>query len=184
MNRTKNVRDKTLVVGIGSPHGDDQAGWKVIEQLELRRLPGVELRRAAVPHDLIDWIGEHSELHIIDGCANSDRAGHSDGQGHERFSMVGDAHGGVRSLQFKDSKQVASATTTLERPLQLRSVGSHQIDVFAVLKLAACLDLLPESVVVWAIPGEQFSPYTVLTALCERAINGCVEQLSRELEHA
>jgi Ni,Fe-hydrogenase maturation factor len=183
MNRTNNVRDKTLVVGIGSPHGDDQAGWKVIEQLELRRLPGVELRRAAVPHDLIDWIGEHTELHIIDGCATSDRAGHSEGQCHERFAMVGDATGGVRSLQFKDSRRATSFTTSLERPLQLRSVGSHHIDVFAVLELAACLDLLPEAVVVWAIPGEQFSPCAGLTILCERAISSCVEQLSRELDH-
>jgi hydrogenase maturation protease len=184
MNRTKNVRNKTLVVGIGSPHGDDQAGWKVVEQLELRPLPGVEFRRAAVPHDLIDWIGEHMALHIIDGCANSDRAGHSDGQCHERFAMVEDAKGGVLSLQFKDSKPTASGTTTLERPLQLRSVGSHHIDMFAVLELAACLELLPESVVVWAIPGEQFGPGSGLTNLCQRAINSCVEQLSRELEHS
>ena len=37
----------TLVVGMGSPHGDDQAGWKVIElelvKRGLAKLPGGDI---------------------------------------------------------------------------------------------------------------------------------------------
>ena len=45
-----------LVVAIGSPHGDDRAGWTAIELLQSRNLDNVELRQAKVPHDLVNWI--------------------------------------------------------------------------------------------------------------------------------
>ena len=53
-----------VVVGIGSPHGQDVAGWEVIDALErwLRSAGGgqslarVSIQKAVVPHDVLDWL--------------------------------------------------------------------------------------------------------------------------------
>ncbi len=179
-----NQNAKTLVVGIGSSHGDDQAGWKVIEQLELLGLPDVELRQATVPHDLIDWIGEHVALHIIDGCVYSDPASQGRDPSPVRLTMVKDAKDCLKSSEVKSDGQESSFSTNLEPPIKLRSLGTHHIDVFAVLELAACLNRLPKKVIVWAVPGKEFHPCTRLTAHCGQAIDSCVQRLSEELWHA
>lgn len=179
-----NHEARTLVVGVGSPHGDDQAGWKVIEQLERLQLPGIELRQASVPHDIVDWLDEQHALHIIDGWLSNVSVGDSDDLIHQRFEMVEDANDLESSLQFIDSRQRQSATAIHQRPIELRSAGSHQIDVFTVLELAACLKRLPKQVVIWAIPGQRFGPRDAITAGCQNAITSCVEQLSQELDHA
>ena len=179
-----NPNARTLVVGIGSSHGDDQAGWKVIEQLERLQLPGIELRQATVPHDIVDWLSGNIALHIIDGCLSNDVVNHSEDLPHQRFEMVEDAKGQVSSLRFMDSRQRQSATAIDQPPLPLRSAGSHQIDVFTVLELAACLKRLPKHVVLWAIPGKHFGPGNGITTGCKNAIASCVEHLSQELGHA
>ena len=179
-----NQNGRTLVVGIGSPHGDDQAGWKVVEQLERLQLPGVELRQASVPHDLVDWLGEQFALHIIDGWLSNECVGHRDGLTHHRFEVVESASDQESSLQWVDSRQRPSATAIHQRPIELRSAGSHQIDVFTVLELAACLKRLPKHVVLWAVSGQRFGPGNTITSDCENAISSCVEQLSKELGHA
>lgn len=179
-----NQNARTLVVGIGSSHGDDQAGWKVIEQLERLQLPGIELRQATVPHDIVDWLGGKLALHIIDGCLNNDCVNPSNDLTHQRFEMVEDAKDKMSRLQFMDSRQRPSAIAIDQRPIPLRSAGSHQIDVFTVLELATCLKRLPRHVVLWAIPGQHFGPGNAITVGCENAIASCVEHLSRELRHA
>ena len=179
-----NPNARTLVVGIGSSHGDDQAGWKVIEQLERLQLPGIELRQATVPHDIVDWLGGNIALHIIDGCLSNDGLNPSDDLPHQRFEMLADAKGQASRLRFMDSRQQLSATAIDQRPNSLRSAGSHQIDVFTVLELAACLKRLPKHVLLWVIPGQHFGPGNSITVGCENAIASCVEHLSRELSHA
>jgi hydrogenase maturation protease len=56
------------VIGIGSPFGDDRAGWAVIEQLEQRTLPAdVELVTLDRPGpDLINWLERGVKTVLID----------------------------------------------------------------------------------------------------------------------
>ncbi len=175
-------KTETLAVGFGSPHGDDQAGWKVINQLEHLKLPGIKLRQATVPHDFVDWLDEQNSLHLVDGCITNGRD--SDNLNYQRFELVEDANQCDSRLRFTNSSQHPSATAVFERPIQLRSAGSHQIDLFTVLELAACLGRLPKHVVLWAIPGQQFSPGNAVSDSCESAIANCVERLAKELGHA
>ncbi len=63
---------RPLVVGIGSPHGDDQAGWLLIERLSSQVSSQVRLRTASVPHNLIDWSDDCDALYIIDACDDSE----------------------------------------------------------------------------------------------------------------
>ncbi len=174
----------TLVVGLGSPHGDDQAGWKVIERLVELQLRGVELRQATVPHDLIDWLEGQTAMHLIDGCVCNGLASDNHDLTHQRFEVVEVSDAFRKSLRLEGSKQRPSAMATIERPIELRSGGSHQIDAFSVLALAECLNRLPKQVVLWAIPGERFEPGEAITAACANAISSCVSELVEELSHA
>ncbi len=79
---------KVLVAGLGSAHGDDQAGWLVAEQV-LKNVSGtleaseaqdengmsessrhlfqhVVVRRAIIPLDVLDWLEGVSILHVCD----------------------------------------------------------------------------------------------------------------------
>ena len=60
-----------LIVGLGSHHGDDQAGWLVLEQLQARGYPASHLFRLRKPADLLDvfdaeqtWTRRPAHCHI------------------------------------------------------------------------------------------------------------------------
>ena len=67
--------EKILVAGLGSPHGDDQAGWLVAERVgeQFRSHPDVVVRRAIIPLDLLDWLEDVDVLHICDACETTQR---------------------------------------------------------------------------------------------------------------
>ena len=93
MSHTGNI----LVAGLGSAHGDDQAGWLVAEQV-LKKLSGtleaseeqdktlmsessrhlfqhVIVRRAMIPLDVLDWLEGVSILHVCDAFEATQRHG-------------------------------------------------------------------------------------------------------------
>ena len=60
----------TLVVGIGSPYGDDQAGWIIVQQLRnLHNSTHSTIRQAAAPANVLDWLDKVERLIICDACA-------------------------------------------------------------------------------------------------------------------
>lgn len=145
---------KTLVVGIGSPHGDDQAGWRVIESLRTFSELAVDLRIAAVPHDLLDWLAGRDELHIIDSLAGvSEPWAGVCGQ----WRMERDTFG---AIHFRS----ACGCDFLET--QDRIASSHGIALLETLALASTLQLLPDRVHLWVIPGFDYRPQAALSSDC------------------
>lgn len=57
------------VIAIGSDHGDDQAGWRVIELLRHERLPGVDLVALSIPLDLLNHLQGCHALVVLDACS-------------------------------------------------------------------------------------------------------------------
>lgn len=55
----------TLFVGLGSPYGDDQVGWRVAEELG-RRQPDRAVRVARTPSELLDWLDGLDALELCD----------------------------------------------------------------------------------------------------------------------
>lgn len=146
---------RNLVVGIGSAHGDDQAGWQVIDILAARKLTSARLRKAAVPHDLIDWIDDCHALHIVDAC---------------------DSQQALLRCPLLDG-QFSIATRT-------RSRSSHQFGIADVLHLAQSLQLLPEHVVLWAIPAGVFLPDREISDCCARQVVGCADRIQEDLSNS
>lgn len=56
---------RILLVGLGSPHGDDQIGWRVAEELR-RRQSEREARVAPTPAALLDWLDGLDCLELCD----------------------------------------------------------------------------------------------------------------------
>ena len=145
-----------LVVGIGSAHGDDRAGWQLIDALISRKQhSSVELRKASVPHDMIDWMDTCHWLHIVDAC--------------ESESVV----------QRLDCSQGQVAIENMTR-----SGGSHQIGVGNILELAESLGRLPQHVTLWAIPATQFQANKEISKSCSSEVERCANLIQGELDHA
>ena len=129
----------TLLVGIGSSHGDDQIGWRIAYELQNLCLPNdsVVIRKAAVPLDMIDWLDGVKTLHLCDAC--SDRG--SPGTLHS----------------WKHDNACRSALETL------RASSSHDFGLPTVLQLAVTLGRIPNRVFIHAVTGQRFEPGETLS---------------------
>lgn len=139
-----NTRDKTLIVGVGSAHGDDQAGWLVADELA-RRIADrnfISVRKASVPLDFLDWLEHVNVLHLID--AFQDSGGEKDVR---RFRWLN----GQLICHSRDAREDSGLNPPAAR-------SSHGFSVPDVLRLAEQTGMLPEMTVVWAIPGSNFQP--------------------------
>ena len=56
------------MIGIGSPHGDDQLGWRLAEELARSGRSGVLARAVSTPIDLLDHLDGCDALIVIDAC--------------------------------------------------------------------------------------------------------------------
>ena len=56
------------ILAVGSPHGDDQAGWRALDLLRLENLPGVEMTALSTPLDLLDHLQGCRALVLLDAC--------------------------------------------------------------------------------------------------------------------
>ena len=120
-------KTKILVVGVGSPHGDDQVGWRVVEAIESRNLgEATRLRLAGRPIDLLDWLEDVQRLYICDACRG--------------LGVPGD----VRSWRWP-TQEIADLSWS----------GTHDLSLPAVLRLADQLGRLPPQLEVWAVEGQE-----------------------------
>ena len=118
---------RTLVVGVGSPQGDDQAGWLVADRLTAHHTdagspPGWTVRRARIPLDLLDWLDGVDRLVICDAC--------------EALGEPGQLH----CWTWPDPAIAAC-----------RSLTSHDFGLPSVLQMAGALGRLPRQVTIWGI---------------------------------
>ncbi len=125
---------QTLIVGIGSPHGDDQVGWEIAKQIPMKDSDRTCIRLARTPDDLLDWMDGVEQLLICDACQGA--------------SEVGSFH------HWKwPSDQLQS----------IRWSGTHHVSLPAVLALAQQLGRLPATVHIWGVeirntqPGQSVS---------------------------
>ena len=165
-----NTRDKILIVGVGSAHGDDQAGWLVADELT-RQIPDdsfISVRKASVPLDFLDWLENVKVLHLIDAIQES-------GCGEN-----------VRRFRWLNGQLICHSSNAREdsglNPPAARS--SHGFSVPDVLRLAEQTGMLPEMAVVWAIPGSNFQPSARMSEQCQNNICKTATQIMAELSVA
>jgi hypothetical protein len=111
-------------VGIGSPHGDDLAGWLVAAGLRERDLAGWDVHVAASPIDLLDWVRPDRPLWVADAC-------------------LGDGAGSDWQMWRWPCDELRVTW----------GGGTHDFSLPGVLTLAGRLGTLPTEVRLWGIWG-------------------------------
>ena len=130
----------TVVAGVGSPFGDDQAGWRLVEMLE--RCPNVpaQLWKIEDATKLLDALDGCGRLIIVDACRGVCQVG------------------AVTRLKWPDP-----------RISKRHTHSTHGVGVFDVLRLADSLRRLPSEVVIYGIevgdcePGREICPEVLRT---------------------
>jgi Ni,Fe-hydrogenase maturation factor len=172
---------RRLIVGIGSPFADDLAGWLVVDRLRELLPPPISphrtdtspestaqgttpdtiVRRARVPLDVLDWLHDIQQLHLVDAA-------------------TGTVASGVQRISWP-TEQLATATTVPQLALSLRRSAGHDFDITDVLKLAAVTGRLPQEVVLWAVGAWRFDQTDSVSAETRQGVDKCVRQLRQEL---
>lgn len=118
-----------MVAGVGSPHGDDQIGWWIVEML--RRRPDLPARAVTVsePLELVEYAKNCQRLVIIDGC------------------HTGAPAGTVTRLKWPDSR------------IEHRHAHStHSVGIWSALRLAESMGQLPETIEIFGIEVGKCEP--------------------------
>ena len=144
-----------LVVGLGSHHGDDQAGWLVLDRLRELGYPPVQLQRALHPADILDVIDPLQRLVVCDACDGA--------------NPVGSVH-----CWRWPSDQLGT----------LHSRGTHDMEINDVLELAGKLQRCPSSVEFWAVEGLAWLPGSQPTDEVHAAAKHAASAIWREYADA
>ncbi len=147
-----------LIVGIGSPHGDDQIGWMVVEALRPDCDDGIAVHTASVPLDLLDWLDNVHSLHVVDAC------------------VAGKAVGELTRWNWPELIDYNNT----EPPFQ----GTHGFDLVSTLRLAEKLGRLPQQVVVWGIEVGSCDVLKTSEGDIEEFVPSIARQILQELTHA
>jgi hydrogenase maturation protease len=141
------------VLGVGSPHGDDAAGWRLVERL--RQHPGLAAHVNTVePSRLLDHLGDCRRLILVDACRGDQPPG----------TLI--------RLQWPDP---------LLRSQRRRS--SHALGLGDALSLAETLGWLPLQVIFWGVEVSQCDPGEGLTPAVRRALPKLERHVLDELGH-
>lgn len=140
------------MVGIGSPHGDDQLGWCVID--ELSRDPTLQgvCTKVASPWDLVPYLARGGVCIVIDACRS------------------GDAPGTIRCVAVQDLREDS-----------LSSTSSHGGSVADAFRLAEALGYGLSGVQVYAIELEVCGSVTPVSASVRRGIHELAARIRRQL---
>ncbi|MEZ6144307.1 MAG: hydrogenase maturation protease [Planctomycetaceae bacterium] len=149
---------RTLIVGIGSPHGDDRIGWLAIDRLRDEVSPEIVIRQASTPSQLFDWIDGFDRVIVCDACEGVD---------NETLSPI------VHRWEWP--------TTEVEH---VRSSDSHTFGLPAVLELAEKLGKLPECVIIYGMAGKRFDAFTDISPEVNAGLQNLVEMIACELNSA
>ncbi len=122
---------RSLVVGLGSHHGDDQVGWRVAERLAELGDVDCQVKLGRTPSELLTWLHEGvcDRLVLCDAC---------NGAG---------APGSVHRWRWP-SDVLALETCR----------SSHDLSLVEVLALAARLNRLPKYVWIWGVELAAVAP--------------------------
>ena len=189
--------DSCLLVGLGSPHGDDQAGWLVASELQ-RRLAGQPDAIARRSRDYVAVTAPRDEPNAFqqseflnDSGRVKRSAHHAERDGYVLACRLAKSPSDL--LDWLDDVTHLIVCDCCESPTQLgelrlwhwpadrflrtRSSSSHQLGLPDVLDLATNIGRLPPRVEIWAIGGGRFAPETEPSPLVRDACQRLAFQL-------
>lgn len=150
--KTTFQNNRCLVAGIGSPHGDDQAGWLVLDRLSQNENFHFDVRKLSAPIELLDIIEGRECLVCLDAIEGSEPPGTI-----KRYLWPFDA------TWMKCNR------------------STHGMDLVSVLKIAESVGLLPEKVILWTINGIDWTPGAKVNSSVKNNLHQLEDHVTQEL---
>lgn len=141
------------VLAIGSPHGDDQVAWRLVERLGMRPSINAHVVALSDPWRLHDHLEGCDRLIVVDACAGLDNPGT------------------ISRLEWPDA-----------RIQQQHSHSTHGIGVADALQLAEKLELLPSKVILFGVELADCQPVGSLSEAAEVALSELEEMILLEIQ--
>jgi hydrogenase maturation protease len=140
------------IVGVGSPHGDDQIGWRVIERLQRKPLPGILAAAVSEAVRVLDHLEGCTTLVLVDACRSGARAGT------------------IHRLVWPDPRLQGQD-----------NVSTHGYGVMQALELGAAVDRLPLHVVLIGVEAQACSATDQMSLPVQRALPKLYRQVLAEV---
>jgi hydrogenase maturation protease len=139
------------IIAVGSPHGDDQIGWRVVERLQRKFWPSIHATAVSEPVRVLDHLGGCETLLLVDACRSGAPAG------------------AIHRLVWPDPR--------LREP---DNASTHGFGVARVLELAAALGCLPPQVVLIGVEAQTCGPTAEMSPPVRRALPALYRQVLAE----
>jgi hydrogenase maturation protease len=145
---------RRAVIGVGSAHGQDALGWRIVECLSRSGIEDIACILARSPSEILDRCEGIDSLYLIDACIGTDL-------------------GRIHRLQWPDERIVA-----------LRWTSTHGMDVPGLLRLATELGMLPASVTIWVMECEGNLIDDAYSSAWTQRIETAAERIASALRNA
>lgn len=147
------MRKRALVVGIGSPHGEDRLGWLAALGVKQRQFERCDVRIAMTPADLLDWLQGYETVHVCDACRGAG------------------SRAAVHRWQWPDGRIEAQTWS-----------GSHDLGLAGILELAVEIGMAPAAIILWGLEAPGCEPGAAdHDDVVDQLIAEVVERISAEL---
>jgi hydrogenase maturation protease len=143
----------TVIVGVGSPHGDDQLGWLAIDRLRPRLSSGTSAEKVHGGVEILEILEGHDAAVIIDSA---------------------------RPAGLPGTRRVF--TWPCPELAQVASVSTHSLGVVEALNLAETIGSLPRCVRIHTIEAHDTSPGAQLSASVADRLDDLVDGVLRDLD--
>jgi len=147
-----------VVIGLGTPNGDDQFGWKVVDTL-LKAGLNVPLVKVQNPIDILEWLETAQQIHIVDAAHDMPD---TDSYLELNFSSQADRN----------------------RIMEVPECGTHGLNLYSTLMLARSLGRSTNRITLWLGRAEQFEPLTDLSPKTGQSLQACLQALRQRLGDA
>lgn len=147
---------KPLIIGVGNPwRNDDGFGPAVIDKLRAIHQTKADLYDcAASPSELLaHWAGR-SIVFVVDACRD-------------------DSQACGKILRFDALSEILSAKAVM--------TSSHGFSLAEVIRLARELNALPDSLIIYAVVGGDFSYGDTLTEVVDQAVDAVSDRILQEI---
>jgi len=125
------MTSEIAVFGVGSPHGDEDIGWRIVERLRHSTPAGVWVQAVRQPLEILGRLARRRCVWILDVCQGLGSPGE------------------IMRLTWPDPRIAESV-----------GLSSHGMNLHEVLSLAREIDRLPHSTVIYAIEIDDSIPST------------------------
>jgi hydrogenase maturation protease len=138
----------SLIVGLGSPHGDDQLGWVAIDRLRPRLPAGITADKVTGGLELLQCLGGHDAAIVIDAAAPAGLPGTIRSFAWPSPELARCAPGSTHGLGLVQALQLAETLGRLPGRVSIYTVEAFDISPCAPLSrnVAARLDAVVEAV--------------------------------------